>query len=315
MYPDIDYAKHPNYRNFYDPRVATVAEKLFFPFYKKKQQQWLKAANFLKRTNTENYLGDNPVWEGAENIDIRGPFFDQLKEASRGLFKGLEAKSKVGKITTFSNSSIRLENQTDEHLTVSKCLQDTFEDKGVFARLSQVTGLEWEIEKIVVQVHDSTFAAKILKNCNSDVKPAIPYLHIDTSVFRFKALLYMSDVPSEDYGPFRYIRNSQAVFDPLDLIIRKSIDDTGIDGQNSLEPMVTFFNLPSFFRRRANFGNDLYSDADGHQEILNEEICFIGDEGSAILFNNDGFHRGGLVQGSNIRKIFQVLFRPKILKG
>lgn len=309
LYPDIDYDNHPNYQGLDDARLHSISESKFIPVYLDMQRRYLKACKKFNRPNSENYFGSQPRWPGIEAFAINNNDFRTLNDLSSPIYDELSARRQNGGALKFVDSSIKIkpEDHCDLYLSIDKSLENC----GIFEKLKEITNLKWGIQKAVAQTHHKGLSANILKKANNDFEPSLPYLHIDSHIFRFKVIIYMTDVLNEEFGPFKYIANSQAALDPLELIIRKSIDITGIDGVNSMSSMALFKNLPKIFRKRANFGNDLYEGDNSTSFIKEQELVFAGPAGTTLLFNNDGFHRGGLLGDNTFRNIVQILLEPK----
>ena len=74
-----------------------------------------------------------------------------------------------------------------------------------------------------------------------------------------------------------------------------------------------FMNLPSIFRHKANFGNDLLSELypSESRELIEKESYIEGEAGSMVLFDPDGIHRGSIFKKKSQRTILQILLMPK----
>ena len=254
MYPHIEYDSHPNYAGLENKRLQGLAERNFFPNFAAKQAEYLKLARLLNRPNSDGYIGGKPRWNGVSLVEFSKQDFETLKQTSESIYDELTRRCEANDAASFTRNSIRVVAKNPEHNSFAHAIKTAMRSSGVFEMFHDYTGTKWVIEKAIAQMNSEQSANKILNNSLVDggsVTP-LPYLHIDEKLFRLKALVYMTDVLDEDHGPFRYVKKSQTQLEPLDFIIRKSVDATGIDGQQ-LKARMVFYNPSKILPQTGEF--------------------------------------------------------------
>jgi hypothetical protein len=132
-------------------------------------------------------------------------------------------------------------------------------------------------------------------------------MHIDTDRGRIKAGFYLSEVSIEN-GPFSYIMGSnRARMSLCERAMRIASDTCGLDGPSKHSTRRRFMTLPKHSRTKANFGNDL-DDASGQSaRLVEKEKRFTSADGDLVLFDNRGFHRGGIVDKGERIVVFVIM--------
>lgn len=87
------------------------------------------------------------------------------------------------------------------------------------------------------------------------------------------------------------------------------MDTSGLDSIKR-DSRVLFANLPAYFQRKANFGNDIITRTSAVKAIIRNEKKILGPEGSFVVFDNNGFHRGNQFLKKHQRIIIQLIFEP-----
>ncbi len=151
------------------------------------------------------------------------------------------------------------------------------------------------------------------RNHFSDVglpSPRTAYMHLDSSIGWLKCLIYLSHV-NEQNGPFCYVVGSHQIrINFLEYLIRKSNDTSRLDKWDR-ETRELFWSLPSFFQKKLEFGNDLEDTSSDTALLLDREKRFTSQDGNLIFFDNDGIHRGGMVQEGH-REILQIILASNL---
>ena len=131
------------------------------------------------------------------------------------------------------------------------------------------------------------------------------YMHIDSTLGTMKVIIYRNQVDQKN-GAFRYIPGSNlASMTPFEKCVRKASDKAGLDSTRR-DQRELFFALPLHLRRKANFGNDLLDGTPESEELLAREKSYTSDDGDLIFFDNNGIHRGAILEKGE-RQIIQIL--------
>jgi hypothetical protein len=121
------------------------------------------------------------------------------------------------------------------------------------------------------------------------------YFHRDASGGDIKAILYLSDVGSEN-GPFCYAVGSHRVRgSTIGDWIEETNDQSGFSG-TAPECRRRFSALPKALRRKCAFGNDIQAGSDIARRLLGSQWTIEAAQGHLVLFDTKGIHRGGMVQ-------------------
>lgn len=116
------------------------------------------------------------------------------------------------------------------------------------------------------------------------------YMHVDSSPPNSisKFIIYLNDV-NFDNGPFEYIPRTHKLDGRLDSLIRRIMHHSRLQLLDD-ESRSLFSKLPKFLQKKAEFGNDI-NDKDW---VHTSELC-TGREGTVVVFDNSGVHRGALI--------------------
>jgi hypothetical protein len=110
-------------------------------------------------------------------------------------------------------------------------------------------------------------------------------------------------------GPFRYVMGSHRHRRSLaERVLRSAVDYAGLSAR-SPAARARFRALPRWLQRKADFGTDLAPGSREAEALLAREHVFTtpGD-GHLIVFDNDGIHRGALIE-SGRRRMLQIQLR------
>jgi hypothetical protein len=148
-------------------------------------------------------------------------------------------------------------------------------------------------------------AGPIKKNVFDDPKfpdPSTLYMHIDTAWGCLNCIVYLDDVEPRD-GPYRFLPASHRRWPSfLDLVIRKAVHKSRLQKWGRVDREL-FINLPTFLRRKAEFGNDLLDSSEDSRLLLEKEVIYTSDRGDFIISDNvSGIHRGILLGPSGHRE-------------
>lgn len=181
----------------------------------------------------------------------------------------------------------------------------------IFTILENVYNIEYYLASITLQINDFTDYS-VTRHCkHKDSLSPLHYMHIDATFGTIKLLLYINEVSHQD-GPFRFVPRSHKATSLIEKAIMKTNDKMGLD---SLKPQSKekFIQLPKFFQKKANFGNDVFEKSPMANQLLEQEVKFTSDLGDLILFDVNGFHRGNIeYQEGGKREILQIRLNPKL---
>jgi len=133
-------------------------------------------------------------------------------------------------------------------------------------------------------------------------------LHIDIVPQVIKLMIYINSVDSVEMGPFRYVKGSHAENRPiLDYVIRETTNlfTSKVDAKSRQQLMA----LPTMYRKKCYFGNDLQDGRPETLHVLSNEATFYSNKGDYFLFDPAGIHRGNDVRSDTPREVIQVSFR------
>ena len=145
------------------------------------------------------------------------------------------------------------------------------------------------------QINDVTddFWQHIFSDLPAEDRPA-RYLHRDASGGDVKAIIYMSDV-NTDNGPFSYVLGSHNTRSPTFGNWIEEANDQGPLSGTGRESRRIFAALPRVLQRKCSCGNDLVANNPLIKKLLRSEWTITSPGGYLVLFDTKGFHRGGLV--------------------
>lgn len=169
-------------------------------------------------------------------------------------------------------------------------------------------GYKTRLVYVVLQINDESDI--YWKGAFEDVgisAPATGYMHVDSEIGTFKGIIYLDEVDANN-GPFCYVPGSPKWMRMWDRVIRKTSDQSGLDGRD-VGTRELFWALPSFLQRKASFGFDLDDRSEAAQTLLALEHRYTSAEGNMVTFDGDrGIHRGAMIAKGE-RRILQLQFR------
>jgi FkbM family methyltransferase len=187
-------------------------------------------------------------------------------------------------------------------------LMDIAERSGMLQQMRDSLGGPVRLREAVILLKDASDRNLYNVFDGAAPDPKTLYMHIDTGVGVLKAGLYLSEVGPAN-GPFSYVIDSHkrraSVFDRA---LRRASDIAGLDSPRP-GARAMFMGLPPHLRRKANFGNDVTDGTALSDLLLTNERRFTSDMGDLILFDNDGFHRGGIVDEGERIAVFVIFER------
>jgi hypothetical protein len=193
----------------------------------------------------------------------------------------------------FSESRTSILRTTDEALFIS--VETLLFESGILDAASKYLKRPANVIDINPQINDSSdnFWQRIFPDLSAE-KPATKYFHRDASGGDLKAIIYLTDVDS-DNGPFSFVRGSHKIKPGRLRNFIQEVNDTSGFSATSLDARQQFAALPAWLRSKCAFGNDLLSDSESAQHILDGEWKVIAPKGNVVLFDSKGIHRGGMV--------------------
>ena len=163
------------------------------------------------------------------------------------------------------------------------------------------------VKHVNAQINDQDYA--FWKRTFADTSlpdPWSTYLHIDATSGILKCAIYVHEI-GPDGGPFCYVRGSQtAKIGWLEGMIRQTNDFSGLSGRKP-EVREKFMALPTFLRKKADFGADVPDDTAESNRLREAHFAITSNFGNCILFDGAGIHRGGMVNKGERRCVFILL--------
>lgn len=320
LFPEIDYANHPYYREFYAGITEADREAALALFTKHHQgmvkQQKRFAATKKDRGNLPAAL--EPMGRALERDGITGL---RMKPEMRKQMLALTEQAAQDLIA--KRESIAPEERGVEGVCSIVCHFDNKEtptyrffdtllrEHGIYDLCRAYKGVPYQLKFAAMQInqHDDT---GVLSTCRfEDGKQAETfYMHMDSTIEVMKVIIYRSEHCDISTGAFRYIPGSCAMCGPEEIAIRKANDKCGLDTINIVERRKMFAALPVKYQKKANFGNDLIDSDSRTQRLLAHEQVYSTDIGDMLLFNPEGIHRGNIFKKPGQRQIFQLPLVP-----
>lgn len=224
------------------------------------------------------------------------PFFVALEEARRASAEGRRAFGD-SRGTTDRARNAALYRLTEQILT----------EAGIMAAASVHLARTPQVVDINPQINDVTddFWARVADDTAGERLPDTAYFHRDASGGDLKAIIYCSDVGSEN-GPFEYVVGSQAMpISRLDDWICEANDHFLSDTRPEIRHL--FASLPAWAQQKGTFGNDLVPEDALSKACLAHAWRITAPRGSIVLFDTKGIHRGGMVEAGERRVLTCVL--------
>lgn len=166
---------------------------------------------------------------------------------------------------------------------------------GVPELLEQYYGVPFRLLAVNLQINSGQDTG-IARACSYPDGRRAPtyYMHIDSGVGLVKILMYRRGPVTADNGAFRYVPGSHRALDPVQRVMRKASDKSGLDSLKA-PARAEFMALPPALRRKANYGNDLLPELGMDTgELLAREVVLEGEAGDGFLTDVNGAHRGNM---------------------
>jgi hypothetical protein len=317
--PFIDFDAHPAYRGL---EPATAGRDYSRAERKRElvhaRQTWGSLEKVWDYPNSKPPRGAPETYrslveDGVVGLRLNDATVTMLRSLSEAYFAQIRSRGAVSTPRRLSDSQIRfsyddLRSNPDPKLAAT--ILEIMTQAGIGTLTGKYLGAS--------QIYLSYIHFKITDNLQpiiggsmnvfQDVSipdPPTVYMHIDTTPFHLKAIIYLSDVLSERDGPFKYILGSNQALreqfaDYLErLATQHFVSSRDENGRRRL------MSLPPEKRQRLDFGSDLLSKDDFCQGLLDLESTFLSSESNVILFDPRGFHRGArVVEGE--REVLQL---------
>ncbi|HEY0625290.1 MAG TPA: hypothetical protein VGD10_01010 [Allosphingosinicella sp.] len=231
-----------------------------------------------------------------------------VEAAAAGAFAKLqEARAaRAGGKRHFEESRFHADRREEAALFAT--VEAFLKDAGIMAAASEYLGRQASLVDVNPQINDpsDSFWRDIFPDISSKRLPKAAYFHRDASGGDLKAIIYMSDVDASN-GPFGYVLGSHRLrLSRLDDFICEANDHNGL-AHTDAKSRRHFAALPTRFRQKGAFGNDLPDEHPASDEIVKAAWSITGPRGSIVLFDTKGIHRGGMVERGERRVITCVL--------
>lgn len=188
---------------------------------------------------------------------------------------------------------------------------------GVFDAAEAHKNMPMQLSFVALQINESDDGG-ILKACRDETGriSETKYMHIDSGVNTMKCILYLSEGVRGGKGAFSYVLNSHKHESLHVFASRKANDVSNLESLRKSSIKRKFMNLPSIFRHKANFGNDLidYEHQLVANKLLENEVFMESDKCLGFIFNPDGVHRGAIFNEKGERIILQIMLEPSFNK-
>ena len=309
----INYETHPAYKTLTqsNPELQSKALEKLTPFFLDVFRRYFLHEVVMKRTSYSalssktKELWKNGTYSFSVSKDEKEKlriFFAKTIEEVRERRRG-----KAPKDRGVTPSSKIIYDVRRENFLGAEVLLPLLEKKGVLKMCSESLGREVRLTQAALMIKDSTDTNLYEVYDNPELKdPRSIYIHQDSDFGTIKVGLYLSDVTAAN-GPFCYVegshRSNMTIFERL---TRVANDTSGLD-HTDLEARRAFMSLPPHLRKKANFGNDLIDNSPASKQVLKKEKQFLSKEGDMFIFDNRGFHRGGLVKEGERIVIFMLV--------
>jgi ectoine hydroxylase-related dioxygenase (phytanoyl-CoA dioxygenase family) len=244
---------------------------------------------------------------GIHVLTMPSPRFDTLQQAAEPAFDALAArrgKSNGKREFEESRGPTSRTDQPDLYKTVETLLVEA----GVMGIASAYLGRKAGLIDLNPQINDvsDTFWRDIFPDADLGSLPPTAYCHRDSSGGDLKAIIYMNDV-SDENGPFSYVVGSNRMkVRRLDDLICEANDSNGLGGTGQ-QARARFAALPAKLRQKGSFGNDLDDSTAFARDIVGGLWSVTAPQGSIVLFDTKGIHRGGMVERGERRVITCII--------
>ncbi|MFT5143111.1 MAG: hypothetical protein ACI80V_002877 [Rhodothermales bacterium] len=133
--------------------------------------------------------------------------------------------------------------------------------------------------------------------------PDTAFFHVDNTYGVVKVIIYVSEV-TDTSGPFSYVPGTNRTrYGFLEGLLLRATD-IWIDQWPHHRALL--LTLPSAFRKKAKFGDDIPADSEWGRWLLEQERFATSADGDLLLFDVMGIHRGGMIERGE-RRILQLM--------
>ena len=317
--PRPDFDQHPAYGGMFRPalsdRYKALRKFIYFFFiqikkaYSFKPKSYLKRPPFAKIGVTDDIVLNSFLTNGVVPLRLTSNQIEYIRSSiSEYIRKVEDHKAKIKPSDqTFKDKVAHIDKS--EVPAFYQEMSTILRDMGIIKAASEYRNTELEVSNMEIMVNHPDDPD--WKNHFADIgleDPQTSYMHFDSSLRPVKCLIYLSEV-TEDTGPFMYVLGSNRInISWLEFLIRKANDKSGLDKCDPQNRKL-FYALPSFLRKKSEFGNDLLNDSPETPALLENEKHFTSQDGNIFLIDTDGIHRGGMLR-SGKRIMLHVLFGP-----
>jgi hypothetical protein len=233
--------------------------------------------------------------------------FDRLQSLAKPDFDTLVARRGVRANRREFDES-RMSSDRRQSPDLFTFVETILADSGLAAAADAYMGRKVKLMDINPQINDpsDSFWRDIFEDRPGIDLPRTAYCHRDSSGGDLKAIIYMTDVGTDE-GPFSFaVGSNHMVISQLDNLLCEANDHNSFSGTD-LDARASFAALPAKLRQKGAFGNDLDDAAPLSHQIANALWEIKGSKGSIVLFDTKGVHRGGMVDAGERRVITCVL--------
>ena len=317
--PTIDFDAHPAYRGL-EPRIEqrTELREAWDREFEHALNTWKDYEDFWHYPSETSMGGASDVYQklyqdGAVGICLTERTLNWLELACSAYFKRMRDALSAEPLDRSSGSRIRLsmaEFQSQGDVKLRDAIMALLEETGLVTLTGKYLGVsEVQLSYIHFKITDNlTSIESGTREVFSDLAwpdPPTSYLHVDTTPFHLKTIIYLSEVRDLSDGPFQYIlgsnHSSRANF--KDYVTRLATQHYA--SSRNKEGRVKLMGLTPELRQRLDFGSDLLDATSTSGDLLKREHTFHSPEANAIVFDPLGVHRGGRVVTGE-REILQL---------
>lgn len=308
--PKIDFASHPAYRDFApDGEPGADHSREWEREFEHSLSTWKDYEKYWNYPSKSSLGGASEVYQklyrdGAVGLRLTEAVSRALDNACLPYLDKIRARLFNDPRDRISNSTIRIsmeEFRKQGDVDLRQAVMALLEETDFVTLAGRYLGVKAvQLSYIHFKITDrSTSIASGTKHVFDDAglpDPPTSYLHVDTTPFHLKAIIYLSEVRDLPDGPFQYVlgSNHAARTDFPDYVSRLATEHYVTS--RDLEGRQRLMKLAPGVRQRLDFGSDLPPDSPAAKDFLRNEHTFTSAEGDAIIFDPLGVHRGARVE-------------------
>ena len=265
-----------------------------------------KTKNYITIPN--NNVGKLLCYNGISVSEMSRNDFSKLEKLSKKHFSALIDKRSINKSDSrdFDDSRLYLTNESASDLFTT--IEDIFKKNGIILGASYQLGRDVKLIDVNPQINDKSdnFWSTIYEDVTNFKLPITSYFHRDASGGDLKVIIYMNDVTNSN-GPFSYCVGSNNVsISKFDDWVCETNDSSGFSSTTK-SMRINFSKLPKILRQKGSFGNDLPQSSTFAKNIRNSAWEITGKQGTMVMFDTKGTHRGGMVSQGERRVLTCIL--------